>query len=108
MCGEQEWSGDHPFEIQVADPKNREIFILKVRKGSENGKGWVNIQYQTALNPNVVISYLLQEKSDGIWDHIDGSMIKHGRPTEPLLSQIYEKLERVKRGTQAGPLEESK
>ena len=103
LVGAHEWSGDNPYEIKMFDSKEKKGFIYQVRKGDD----WITIQEQVSDNPSLVHTFLLNKKGER-WVYVDGSFLKHGVSSLPMLQTAYERLRIAVEASAPKPLDESK
>jgi hypothetical protein len=91
LCGQNEYIGHHPFEIQIVSEKT--AFFIQIRKGED----WITIQQQEAENPRLVKSYSF-DKEGSEWKYIDPDKIKYGTSSEDELVKIVERLKAAEKG----------
>jgi hypothetical protein len=87
MVGDHDWSGDHPYVIQMVDSSKGEGYQYELRKGED----WVTIAERRTNNPSLTRSFELQKKEEE-WEYLDGRLIKQGKSSFPELQEAYGRL----------------
>ena len=87
FIGTHQWSGDEPFEVQMANQKQRMAYIYQIRRGAD----WITIQERASNNPSLVRTFNLNKKEDA-WTYTDPYLIKYGESSLDKLQEVFDKL----------------
>ena len=87
FIGTHEWSGEEPFEVQMANQKERIAYIYQIRRNED----WITIQERVSNNPSLVRHFNLDKKS-GAWTYTDPYLIKYGKSSLDKLQEVFDKL----------------
>ncbi len=87
LVGADEWSGEHPYEIQMLDSRENKDYIYQLRRGDD----WMTIQERVSDNPSLVRTFYLKKKG-AAWTYEDPYQIKYGESSLPMLQTAYDRL----------------
>ena len=87
FIGTHEWSGEEPFEVQIANQEERMAYIYQIRRGED----WITIQERVSNNPSLVRHFDLNKKGD-TWTYADPYLIKYGESSLDKLQAVFDKL----------------
>lgn len=87
LVGTYEWSGDHPYEIQMLDSRENKGYIYQLRRGDD----WMTIQERVSDNPSLVRTFSLKKKGTG-WIYEDPYLIKYGESSLSMLQTACDRL----------------
>ena len=88
VMGNQDWSGDNPYIVSMADSTIGVAYIYELRRGGN----WITIMETKSDNPSLTIPFLLQ-KEDGRWKYRDGGLLKYGKSSSLELQEICARLQ---------------
>ncbi|OGE09674.1 hypothetical protein A2470_00885 [Candidatus Curtissbacteria bacterium RIFOXYC2_FULL_41_11] len=95
FCGDREYLGDKPYQIQAIDEVDKTAYVLEIRKGTDNDEEWIAIGQREIDNPILTKAFLLRRKSGDDWKFIDpdpkGMEVSH----LPGLRIVRERLQRA-------------
>lgn len=103
LVGTHEWSGDHPYEIQMLDSRENKGYIYQLRRGDD----WMTIQERVSDNPSLVRTFYLKKKGAG-WSYEDPYLIKYGESSLPMLQTAYDRLRIAIEASAPGKLDTSR
>lgn len=103
LVGAHEWSGDHPYEIQMLDSRENIGYIYQLRRGDD----WMTIQERVSNNPSLVRTFYLKKKGTG-WIYEDPYLIKYRESSLPMLQTAYDRLRIAIEASAPGKLDQSK